>query len=162
MLVKPQLPPNYEDETWDRLKRAVHAIQNHEKVPESLETLYKVRKDRNAWGRLSTITGRLIWIRILFKSCENLCHHKMADRLYTRLREECGSHVVKELGKLNRYLRTCISITYILVHETKNASVSNQTTGIFFLETVSQTWANYCNQMVSSIVDHWWNHVRDW
>lgn len=78
----------------------------------------------------------------------------MADRLYTRLREECGSHVVKELGKLNRYLRTCISIAYIFVHETKNASVSNQTTGIFFLETVSQTWANYCNQMVSSIIDH--------
>lgn len=78
----------------------------------------------------------------------------MADRLYTRLREECGSHVVKELEKLNRYLRTCISIVYILVHGTKNVSVSNQTTGIFFLETVSQTWANYCNQMVSSIGDH--------
>jgi hypothetical protein len=43
LAVKPQLPPNYEDETWERLKRAVHAIQNHEKVPESLETLYKVR-----------------------------------------------------------------------------------------------------------------------
>jgi hypothetical protein len=41
-LVRPQLPPNYEDETWERLKRAVHAIHNHEKVPESLETLYKV------------------------------------------------------------------------------------------------------------------------
>ncbi|KAM3586794.1 hypothetical protein VKS41_001851 [Umbelopsis sp. WA50703] len=40
--VRPQLPPNYEDETWERLKRAVHAIHNHEKVPESLETLYKV------------------------------------------------------------------------------------------------------------------------
>ncbi|KAG2188621.1 hypothetical protein INT44_001376 [Umbelopsis vinacea] len=74
--VKPQLPPNYEDETWDRLKRAVHAIQNHEKVPESLETLYK--------------------------SCENLCHHKMADRLYTRLREECEKHVQVELQRLSR------------------------------------------------------------
>ncbi|KAH8554516.1 Cullin family-domain-containing protein [Umbelopsis sp. PMI_123] len=98
--VKPQLPPNYEDETWNRLKRAVHAIQNHEKVPESLETLYK--------------------------SCENLCHHKMADRLYTRLREECENHVKVELQKLS----------------------SNTNTGIFFLETVSQTWADYCNQMI--------------
>ncbi|KAI8577434.1 hypothetical protein K450DRAFT_252413 [Umbelopsis ramanniana AG] len=98
--VKPQLPPNYEDETWDRLKRAVHAIQNHEKVPESLETLYK--------------------------SCENLCHHKMADRLYTRLREECEKHVQVELQKLS----------------------SNSKTGVFFLETVSQTWADYCNQMI--------------
>ncbi|KAG2184596.1 hypothetical protein INT43_000505 [Umbelopsis isabellina] len=98
--VKPQLPPNYENETWGRLKRAVHAIHNHEKVPESLEMLYK--------------------------SCENLCHHKMADRLYTRLREECANHVKEELDKLS----------------------SNQTTGIYFLEMVGQAWADYCNQMI--------------
>ncbi|KAJ3295095.1 Cullin-4 [Borealophlyctis nickersoniae] len=40
--VKPKLPETYESDTWDKLKRAVHAIHDRRPVPDSLEELYKI------------------------------------------------------------------------------------------------------------------------
>ncbi|KAJ3037082.1 Cullin-4 [Rhizophlyctis rosea] len=40
--VKPKLPENYEADTWEKLKRAVHAIHDSRPVPDSLEELYNI------------------------------------------------------------------------------------------------------------------------
>ena len=77
LLVKPKLPDNFEEVTWAKLQAAVRAIHTSKPVNDSLEELYK--------------------------ACENLCLHKMADRLYQRLQKECESHIIEELAKLRRY-----------------------------------------------------------
>jgi cullin-4 len=40
---RPDLPIDYEENAWDRLKVAIHAIQRNEQSPESLEVLYQVK-----------------------------------------------------------------------------------------------------------------------
>ncbi|ORX91617.1 ubiquitin-protein ligase, cullin 4 [Basidiobolus meristosporus CBS 931.73] len=98
--VKPKLPENYESDTWEKLKGAVKAVHESQPVPDSLEELYK--------------------------ACENLCHHKMANSLYRKLKAECESHVVEELGKLK----------------------NNITTNEIFLAAVDNCWKNHCRQMI--------------
>lgn len=39
---RPDLPSDYEANAWNRLERAVHAIQRNQPSPESLEVLYQV------------------------------------------------------------------------------------------------------------------------
>lgn len=41
-LDKPKLPENYTDETWQKLKEAVEAIQNSTSIKYNLEELYQV------------------------------------------------------------------------------------------------------------------------
>ncbi|KAG0218744.1 Cullin-4B [Mortierella sp. NVP41] len=73
--VTPQLPEDYERETWRVLQEAVRAIQESRPVPSSLEELYK--------------------------TCENLCHQKYADSTYNKLKEEVENHVKKVVENLN-------------------------------------------------------------
>ena len=40
--VKPNLPDNYQQETWSKLEEAVKAIQNSHAIKSSLEELYQV------------------------------------------------------------------------------------------------------------------------
>ncbi|KAJ3087322.1 Cullin-4 [Quaeritorhiza haematococci] len=101
--VKPKLPPNYEAETWEKLKRAVHAIHGSQRVPDSLEELYK--------------------------DCENLCHHKMAQNLYEKLRNECERHIVAELQRLKGHL----------LGDTNESA---------FLTTINSSWTNNCRQTI--------------
>ncbi|KAG0029180.1 Cullin-4 [Podila clonocystis] len=75
--VTPQLPEDYELNTWKVLQQAVHAIQQSKPVESSLEELYK--------------------------TCENLCHQKFGDNLYKRLSAEVESHVKNVVdGLLNK------------------------------------------------------------
>lgn len=39
---RPDLPIGYEENAWNRLKIAIHAIQQNQPSPESLEVLYQV------------------------------------------------------------------------------------------------------------------------
>lgn len=71
-LEKPSLPENYQEETWSKLRRAVHAIHTSSSINESLEELYK--------------------------AVENMCSHHMGSTVYVRLREECELHVQSRLG----------------------------------------------------------------
>ncbi|CAI2167115.1 6046_t:CDS:10 [Funneliformis geosporum] len=73
---KPKLPANYEEETWSKLRAAVQAIFNCQRIGTSLEELYK--------------------------ACENLCLHKMASSLYNRLAGEIEEHLKVEKTKLVR------------------------------------------------------------
>ncbi|KAF9366738.1 Cullin-4 [Mortierella sp. NVP85] len=70
----PQLPKDYENETWKVLQQAVQAIQESRPVTSSLEELYK--------------------------TCENLCHQKYGDSLYKKLTAEVEGHVKKVVGNL--------------------------------------------------------------
>ena len=65
--VKPDLPENYESETWKKLGEVVLAIQTQCSISYSLEELYQ--------------------------AVENMCSHKMAAKLYSNLRVECERHV---------------------------------------------------------------------
>lgn len=56
---KPKLPDNYQEQTWDKLKEAVVAIQTSKSIRYSLEELYQ--------------------------AVENMCNHKMASTLYINL-----------------------------------------------------------------------------
>jgi cullin-4 len=56
---KPKLPDNYQEQTWDKLKEAVVAIQTSKSSRYSLEELYQ--------------------------AVENMCNHKMASTLYINL-----------------------------------------------------------------------------
>ena len=66
-IVKPNLPINFQEETWEKLKLAVNAIHEKKAIAYSLEELYK--------------------------AVENMCSHKMASPLYDKLKEECEKHV---------------------------------------------------------------------
>ncbi|CAG8768396.1 31130_t:CDS:2, partial [Racocetra persica] len=97
--VQPKLPDNFEEITWAKLQAAIRAIHNYQPVNDSLEELYK--------------------------ACENLCLHKMADRLYSRLQEECESHLVKEKEKLD----------------------CDNSDDEAFLQVVDRCWQAHCEQM---------------
>ncbi|XP_031622090.1 cullin-4B [Contarinia nasturtii] len=65
--VKPTLPDNYQEKTWEKLQKAVVAIQTSKSIEYSLEELYQ--------------------------AVENMCSHKMDSQLYTKLTALTESHV---------------------------------------------------------------------
>ncbi|XP_045781229.1 cullin-4A isoform X1 [Maniola jurtina] len=64
---KPNLPENYQETTWSKLKEAVIAIQTSKAIAYSLEELYQ--------------------------AVENMCSHKMASQLYVNLTNLVEAHV---------------------------------------------------------------------
>uniref|UniRef100_A0A452TQJ4 Cullin family profile domain-containing protein n=1 Tax=Ursus maritimus TaxID=29073 RepID=A0A452TQJ4_URSMA len=67
--VKPLILENYTEETWQKLKEAVRAIQNNISVKYSLEELYQ--------------------------SDENLCSYNLSANLYKQLKHLCEQHIKK-------------------------------------------------------------------
>ena len=76
-LEKPNLPENYKEETWGKLKDAVNAIHSSRSISSSQEELYK--------------------------AVENLCSHKMSQVLYEKLREVCEIHVKSNINQFVQY-----------------------------------------------------------
>lgn len=64
---KPNLPENYQETTWSKLREAVVAIQTSKAIAYSLEELYQ--------------------------AVENMCSHKMASQLYVNLTNLVEAHV---------------------------------------------------------------------
>ena len=77
LAVKPHLPENFREATWEKLKEAVQAIHNKTFVIYSREELYK--------------------------AVENMCSHKMAATLYDLLKSECECHVKSNLQQFVWY-----------------------------------------------------------
>ena len=75
---KPGLPKNFEEQTLVKLEEAICAIHNSSCISYSLEELYL--------------------------AVENMCSHKMADKLYNRLTAKCENHIKQQLPKLLAYL----------------------------------------------------------
>ena len=76
-LEKPNLPDNYKEETWEKLKDAVNAIHSSRSISSSLEELYK--------------------------AVENLCSHRMSQMLYEELRDVCEVHVKSNINQFVQY-----------------------------------------------------------
>ncbi|KAF8068312.1 CUL4A [Scenedesmus sp. PABB004] len=72
--LKPQLPDNFEEETWAKLSAAVAAVHAKQPVATSLEELYR--------------------------AVEDLCRHAMQERVYARLAAQCDAHVGRQLAGL--------------------------------------------------------------
>eukprot|EP00197_Chlamydomonas_leiostraca_P016154 CAMPEP_0202861492 /NCGR_PEP_ID=MMETSP1391-20130828/2868_1 /ASSEMBLY_ACC=CAM_ASM_000867 /TAXON_ID=1034604 /ORGANISM="Chlamydomonas leiostraca, Strain SAG 11-49" /LENGTH=749 /DNA_ID=CAMNT_0049540895 /DNA_START=162 /DNA_END=2411 /DNA_ORIENTATION=- len=71
---KPALPEDFEATTWAKLQDAVRAVHDKRPVSCSLEELYAAVQD--------------------------MCLHKMADKLFTKLQEECDAHVARTVARL--------------------------------------------------------------
>ncbi|KPP76701.1 hypothetical protein Z043_103934 [Scleropages formosus] len=74
---KPKLPENYTDETWQKLREAVEAIQNSTSIKYNLEELYQ--------------------------AVENLCSHKISAKLYKQLRAVCEEHIKAQIHQFREY-----------------------------------------------------------
>ncbi|GMN43249.1 hypothetical protein TIFTF001_012455 [Ficus carica] len=71
---KPKLPPNFEEETWAKLKSAICAIFLRQPDSCDLEKLYQAVSD--------------------------MCMHKMGANLYQRIERECETHIAVALQAL--------------------------------------------------------------
>ncbi|KAF7840480.1 cullin-4 [Senna tora] len=71
---KPTLPPNFEEDTWAKLKSAICAIFLKQPNSCDLENLYQAVND--------------------------LCLHKMGGNLYQRIEKECEAHISAALQSL--------------------------------------------------------------
>eukprot|EP01103_Thecamoeba_quadrilineata_P014277 TRINITY_DN4208_c0_g1_i1.p1 TRINITY_DN4208_c0_g1~~TRINITY_DN4208_c0_g1_i1.p1 ORF type:complete len:785 (-),score=106.82 TRINITY_DN4208_c0_g1_i1:223-2577(-) len=87
---KPELPPDFEAETWGKLKNSVNAIHNSQPTSFGSEELYK--------------------------AVEDLCCHKMSANLYTKLQKECEDHITSEGNKLLG--QSDDSLTYLTLLDT--------------------------------------------
>ncbi|CAK7313296.1 CUL4B [Vulpes lagopus] len=89
---KPKLPENYTDETWQKLKEAVEAIQNSTSIKYNLEELYQ--------------------------AVENLCSYKISANLYKQLRQICEDHIKAQIHQFREYpfknSKYCIFICCLL------------------------------------------------
>ncbi|KAK9826788.1 hypothetical protein WJX81_000888 [Elliptochloris bilobata] len=99
---KPKLPDGFEAETWAKLQDAVHAVHAKRPVSCSLEELYR--------------------------AVEDMCLHRMADRLYGSLQRECDAHIGRQLAGL-------------AAAQTADPTI--------FLQQVQACWADHCRQMLT-------------
>ncbi|XP_071441003.1 cullin-4A [Hetaerina americana] len=97
---KPKLPENYQEHTWDKLKEAVIAIQTSKSIGYSLEELYQ--------------------------AVENMCNHKMASQLYTKLNELTEMHVKANIEQF----------------------LTESMDRIIFLKKMNECWLAHCRQMI--------------
>lgn len=74
---KPQIPENFEEQTWLKLAEAVGAIQRSCAIRYSLEELYQ--------------------------AVQNMCSYKMAAGLYQQLQSACMKHVRANLQQFLGY-----------------------------------------------------------
>ncbi|XP_070538317.1 cullin-4A-like [Ptychodera flava] len=86
--VKPELPENYQETTWQKLKEAVQAIHNHTSIKYSLEELYQ--------------------------AVENMCSHKMSASLYDKLKIVCEDHVKSQISSFIGELTDSVSYLKVL------------------------------------------------
>ena len=92
LIEKPNLPDNYKESTWEKLKEAVEAIHASKSISSSLEELYK--------------------------AVENLCSHNMSQALYEKLREVCESHVRSNINQFVKYPFIIFNLLMITVVST--------------------------------------------
>ncbi|XP_012281134.1 cullin-4A [Orussus abietinus] len=97
---KPKLPENYQEQTWEKLREAVVAIQTSKSIHYSLEELYQ--------------------------AVENMCNHKMASTLYTKLTKLMESHVEANVEQF--------------LAESMDRHI--------FLKKMNECWQSHCRQMI--------------
>eukprot|EP01090_Pellita_catalonica_P012197 TRINITY_DN2593_c0_g1_i5.p1 TRINITY_DN2593_c0_g1~~TRINITY_DN2593_c0_g1_i5.p1 ORF type:complete len:729 (-),score=101.89 TRINITY_DN2593_c0_g1_i5:541-2727(-) len=99
--VKTQLPKDWQLETWKKLQSAIISVHN---------------KTSSEYGQEE-----------LYKFTENLCLHKWASELYSKIREECEAHIKAKLTNLK-------------AKQTLDAER--------FLSFVNNVWRDHCDDML--------------
>jgi hypothetical protein len=100
---KPQLPANYEEVSWSKLQLAVKAVANRRALEGG------------------------VGLEELYQCVENLCLHKLARRLYSRLRDECERHISRAVDALASTTTTSATTTATAATSTTTPTVT--TTG---------------------------------
>ncbi|CAJ1058893.1 hypothetical protein PFLUV_G00125360 [Xyrichtys novacula] len=118
---KPKLPENYTQETWQKLKEAVEAIQNSTSIKYNLEELYQ--------------------------AVENLCSHKISAKLYKQLRVVCEDHIKAQIDQFREYpLRL---FHYIFPAKVcLNSVLTDALDSVLFLKKIDKCWQDHCRQMI--------------
>lgn len=62
------------------------------------------------------------------QAVEDMCIHKMMDRLYKRLQQECDAHIGRQIASLQQ---------------------QTQLEPVAFLDRVDAVWQDYCSQMLT-------------
>lgn len=127
---KPKLPENYTQETWQKLKEAVEAIQNSTSIKYNLEELYQVL-EHICWPLRGSPLSHTICRRLPFcshfhdiffcppQAVENLCSHKISAKLYKQLRAVCEDHIKAQIDQFREYpLQFQILILLSVCHAT--------------------------------------------
>lgn len=94
------MPENYQEQTWEKLQEAVIAIQTSKSIRYSLEELYQ--------------------------AVENMCNHKMASTLYTKLTRLTEAHVQANIEQF--------------LAESMDRHI--------FLKKMNECWQSHCRQMI--------------
>ncbi|NXL77208.1 CUL4B protein, partial [Leptocoma aspasia] len=118
---KPKLPENYTDETWQKLKEAVEAIQNSTSIKYNLEELYQ--------------------------AVENLCSYKISANLYKQLRQICEDHIKAQIHQFREYPFLSLftpSINYDFLNDFFMDSLDS----VLFLKKIDKCWQDHCRQMI--------------
>ncbi|KTG03182.1 hypothetical protein cypCar_00000454 [Cyprinus carpio] len=115
---KPKLPENYTNETWQKLKEAVEAIQNSTSIKYNLEELYQ--------------------------AVENLCSHKISAKLYKQLRVVCEDHVKAQIDQFREYPFPC----YRFLKPFLNSCPTDALDSVLFLKKIDKCWQDHCRQMI--------------
>jgi cullin 4 len=103
---KPKLPDNFEAETWEKLQGAVLAIYSEKPVAASREDLYR--------------------------AAEDMCMHKMSQRLYLNLKQEFEKQTRIVMEKMIDILN--------------NSSGNTETT---FIAKFEALWSSHCDQCLA-------------
>lgn len=112
---KPKLPENYTQETWQKLKEAVEAIQNSTSIKYNLEELYQVSLLTCSPPRGNTFITKVSFLTLFFLSpqaVENLCSHKISAKLYKQLRAVCEDHIKSQIEQFREYPSLFYSSSY--------------------------------------------------
>ena len=103
---KPKLPENYTQETWQKLKEAVEAIQNSTSIKYNLEELYQVHL-QTYWPPRERYHWYVNFLTFFFvfppQAVENLCSHKISAKLYKQLRAVCEDHIKAQIDQFREY-----------------------------------------------------------
>ncbi|NXK98209.1 CUL4B protein, partial [Formicarius rufipectus] len=116
---KPKLPENYTDETWQKLKEAVEAIQNSTSIKYNLEELYQ--------------------------AVENLCSYKISANLYKQLRQICEDHIKAQIHQFREYpFFSSLPINHYFLNDFFMDSLDS----VLFLKKIDKCWQDHCRQMI--------------
>ncbi|KAF3813221.1 hypothetical protein GH733_018829, partial [Mirounga leonina] len=94
---KPLILENYTEETWQKLKEAVQAIQNNISVKYSLEELYQ--------------------------SVENLCSYNLSGNLYKQLKQLCEQHIKAEIHQFKEDMGLELFKSYIICDQNVHSRI---------------------------------------
>jgi len=114
----PQLPHNYQEETWKKLEEAVVAMQTSKSIQYSQEEL--------------------------FQGVENMCNHKMAQFLYTNLKSMFYKCIIKD----NTYILNIAALTEKHVEANVKPFLAESIDRQIFLKRMNECWLAHCRQMI--------------